>query len=81
MTTKIELLKSPQPGPMPGHGLQLGAAQVWKDQDWRPPKGLLYAASGIDYKYWTSGDLQDQGAFPHCVEYSGRGLLECSPDR
>lgn len=66
---------------MPGHGLRLGAAKVWEEQDHRVPAQLLKAARNIDYRYWTAGDLQDQGATPHCVEYSVRGMLEGSPVR
>jgi hypothetical protein len=66
---------------MPGHGLRKGAAEVWRKEDWRPEKKLLTAARNLDYRYWTAGDLQDQLDTPHCVEYSGRGLLEASPHR
>jgi hypothetical protein len=65
----------------PGHGLILGAAKVWEKEDHRPTSRLLSAARNLDYRYWTAGDLQDQGNTPHCVEYAGRGLLEGSPER
>lgn len=75
-----ETLKAPK-GKTPGHGLILGAAKVWEEEDHKPNKKLLTAARNIDYRYWAAGDLQDQGNTPHCVEYAGRGLLEGSPER
>jgi hypothetical protein len=66
---------------MTGQGLRRGAAKVWQEEDWRAEPSLLRAARGKDWLYWTSGPLQDQGATPHCVEYSTRGLLEASPAR
>jgi|SRR5215207_7449364 len=77
----IKLSREERSARMPGHGLRKGAATVWASEDWRPPAKLLTAARKLDYHYWPAGDLQDQGDTPHCVEYSGRGLLEASPIR
>jgi hypothetical protein len=51
------------------------------ERDFRPKASLLRAAEGRTYRYWIAGPLWDQGNTPHCVEYSTRGLLGCSPVR
>src|SRR5215207_6642985 len=81
MKNSLHLSASESREKMPGQGLRLGAAKVWEKEDWRPSDRLLTAARNIDYRYWSAGDLQNQGDTPQCVEYSGRGMLECSPAR